>query len=121
MPSSSLRKFTQLVYFSITLLIILGGLSWFSLIIMEVFEKGRWPQASDARFLKGVKSKIAITSTAIIIYGSLAWLFFTGFLWLLKTKLGNQRVFRFGFIAFLFNVALFYFLFYSEIGQWVLD
>ena len=102
-------------------LILLAGLAWFILILEEVVHKGRLPIESDARFLTGIRFQIGYITLIFVGFGSILWAMFTATIVWVKEIRVRLSALKIGLIGLVLNIMLFYLIFYSEAGQWILD
>lgn len=102
-------------------LILFAGLVWSMLLLEEIIAKGRLPIESDARFLTGIRFQIGFISLIFVGFGSIFWAAFTAtFIWV-KAFRARLHALKLGLIGLVLNILLFYLLFFSEAGQWILD
>lgn len=102
-------------------LILLAGLVWCILLLEEIIAKGRLPIESDPRFLIGVRFHVGYIALIFVGFGSIFWAAFTTTIVWAKAIRTRLPALKIGLIGLVMNIFLFYFIFYSEAGQWILD
>ncbi len=115
------RRLVQFLYCLVSIAILISGLIWLFLILWDIIDKGRLPIQTDPRFIKGWKLTIGSIGLLGMFYGSIFWGISTIILYFTKELKFNLTAFKLGITAIIINALLFYFIFFSELGKWILD
>jgi uncharacterized membrane protein len=127
-PGSLLHRIKQsivkgliIIHTFFSYLILLAGLVWGMLLLEEILNKGRLPIEADARFLKGIRLYFGLFAIMFMLYGSIFWSLLTATIIWVKEIRVRLNALKIGLIALAMNSLLFYLIFFSEAGQWILD
>lgn len=127
-PGSLLHRIEQsivnaliIIHTFFSYLILLAGIIWCILLLEEIIAKGRLPIEEDPRFLIGVRFHVAYIALIFVGFGSIFWAAFTTTIVWAKAIRTRLTALKIGLIGLVMNGLLFYLIFYSEAGQWILD
>jgi len=83
----SILKIAKPIYTTLSYLLLLNGLIWCCWLGFELIDKGRLPNETDGRVIKGIWIKFLLYSVLFMFYGGLIWAIMTALTKILNFKL----------------------------------
>jgi len=118
---NTLLQFIESIYALISCAILIAGLIWCFMILWQVIDKGRMPIEVDPRFFKKMGMDVGLAAICVMGYGSIFWVIINGIVFYIIELKNNMISFLTGLIGLIVNIFIFYLIFFSEVGKWILD